>query len=134
MITATSWRALALGTVVLAAASAPVGAADRPKRDCFRAHDVNGYTVVDDRTVDVSVGANRVYRLTLFSDAHDIDFGHTIAIESRGGLSICSGLDATIIVPSTIGPRRYPVTEVRRLSKEEIAARKAAATDKPKAE
>jgi hypothetical protein len=134
MITATGWRALALSTVVLAAASAPADAADKPRRDCFWANDVNGYTVVDDRTVDVSVGANRVYRLTLFSDAHDIDFGHTIAIESRGGLSICSGLDATIIVPSTIGPRRYPVTKVRRLSKEEIAARKAAATDKPKVE
>lgn len=110
--------------IALVGAAFGANASDKPKRDCFRASDVDGYTVVNDRTIDVAVGPKRVYRLTLFSRSNDLDFGNSIGIEARGSQLICSGLDATIIVPSSIGPRRYPVVEVRRLSDDELKARK----------
>lgn len=110
--------------IAIVGAAFNASASDKPKRDCFRSSDVDGYTVVNDRTIDVTVGPKRVYRLTLFSRSNDLDFGESIGIEARGSQLICSGLDATIIVPSTIGPRRYPVVEVRRLSVDEIESKK----------
>lgn len=109
---------------VLAAAPAFADGAPKAKaqRQCFRAQDVNGFNVVDKQTVDVSTGPRDVYRLTLFAPSPDIDWTRRIGVESRGGSWICAGMDATIIVPGDIGIGRYPVTEVRKLSPEEIKA------------
>lgn len=106
------------------AASAAQPSAAPPAKDakaCFRAADVNGFSSVDDKTVDVTVGVRDVYRLTLFSSSPDIDWSQRIGIESRGSSWICSGLDATVIVPGSIGPQRYPVTQIRKLSPDEVA-------------
>lgn len=98
-------------------------AQSKAERACFRASDVNGFTVIDDRTVDVSVSPRHVYRLTLFAPSRDIDWTVHIGLEARGGAWICAGMDATLIVPSEIGgPGRYPVTAVRKLTPEEIKA------------
>ena len=75
------------------------------------------------RRCDVRVSRNRQYRLTLAGYCPDVDWSLQIALRTRGGSSfICAGLDAEIIVPSTTGPQRCAVTEVRRLTPEEIAA------------
>jgi hypothetical protein len=119
-----------IGSIVLAAllAAGPVLAADakkeRPKSACFRPDDVNGFTVIDDRTVDVTISPRNVYRLTLFSPSSDIDWSLRIGIYSRGRSWVCSGYDAEIIVPGAIGRQRYPVTEVRKLTPEELDAQK----------
>lgn len=107
-----------------AMAAAPK-AEPRAERACFRASDVNGFNVIDDRTVDVSVSPRNVYRLTLFAPSPDIDWTMNLGIQARGGSWVCAGMDATIIVPSDFGaPRRYPVTEVRKLTPEEIQAKR----------
>lgn len=98
--------------------------AAKPERTCFRAEDVDGFNAVDKQTVDVSVGVKDVYRLTLFSPSPDIDWTQRIGIEARGSSWICSGLDATIIVPGPIGIQRYPVTAIRKLSPDEIKTHK----------
>lgn len=98
--------------------------APKPARSCFRAQEVDGFNAVDKQTVDVSVGVKDVYRLTLFSPSPDIDWTLRIGIESRGSSWICQGLDATIIVPGPMGIQRYPVTAIRKLSPDEIKARK----------
>lgn len=122
--------ALASGALLLAAPALAAAQTDKPaskpktERACFRAQDVDGFNAVDKETVDVSVGVRDVYRLTLFSPSPDIDWTQRIAIEARGGSWICSGMDATIIVPGPIGLQRYPVTAIRKLTPEEIKARK----------
>jgi len=96
----------------------------KSERSCFRAQDVDGFNAVDKETVDVTVGVKDVYRLTLFSPSPDIDWTMRIGIEARGSSWICSGMDATIIVPGPMGIQRYPVTAIRKLSPDEIKARK----------
>lgn len=121
-----------IGSVVLAAllSAGPTLAApakpERSKSACFRPDDVNGFTVIDDRTVDVTISPRNVYRLTLFSPSPDIDWSLRIGIYSRGRSWVCSGYDAEIIVPDATGRRRYPVTDVRKLTPEELDAMKTA--------
>lgn len=120
-----------IGSAALCAllVAGPVLAADAPKEkarnSCFRPDNVNGFTVIDDQTVDVTIARNDVYRLTLFAPSPDIDWSLRIGIDSRGRPWVCSGYDAEIIVPDATGRRRYPVTDIRKLTPEEIAAERA---------
>lgn len=99
----------------------------RAKRSCFFANQVNGWsTDRDEKVAYLNVGVKEVYRAELFSRCADLDSAQTIGLESRrGGSNICHGLDATIIVPSPIGPQRCPVTKITRMTPEEVAAWKA---------
>lgn len=126
LIVSAALCALSFSTPALAAAqdSKPAPKAPKAERTCFRAQDVNGFNAVDKETVDVTVGVRDVYRLTLFSPSPDIDWTMRIGIESRGSSWICSGQDATIIVPGPMGVERFPVTAIRKLAPEEIKARK----------
>lgn len=108
---------------VLVAGPALAAGASKPERSCFRTEDVNGFTVIDDQTVDVTITPKTVYRLTLFAPSPDIDWSLRIGIDSRGRSWVCAGYDAEIVVPGDIiGLRRYPVTDVRKLTPEEISA------------
>ena len=94
-----------------------------PRRDCFSARSVNGFTPVGRDAVHVRISRNRQYRLSLVGYCPDVDWSSRIALRNRGGSSfICAGFDAEILVPSATGPQRCAVTEVRRLSPEEIEA------------
>lgn len=103
------------------AAGSPVAATARTSR-CFFPSDVNGWRAAGDQTVYVRVSVNRVFQMKLMGPCPDIDWSQTIGIEHRGSPQICSGLDATIISPSSIGPRRCPVTALRELTPDEIKA------------
>lgn len=95
----------------------------RPARDCFSARSVNGFNPVGRDAVDVTVGANRHYRLTLGGYCPEVDWSLSIALRTRGGSSfICAGHDAEILVRGPGGLERCSVTAVRRLSPEEIEA------------
>lgn len=109
--------------------SQPSGTTARDARQCFRAADVNGFTAVDDRTVDVRAGVKDVYRLELIGYCPDVDWTQAIAIRSRGTSWICQGFDAELFVPSTIGTQRCRVKAVRKLTDEEIKAGKAPAKE-----
>jgi hypothetical protein len=106
------------------AAGEPASAsAQSDGRQCFRADQVNGFNAIDDDTVDVSVGASRVYRLELFGPCPDVDWSQRIGIRARGGSNwVCRGIDAELIVPSAIGPSQCQVSSIRRLSEEEMDA------------
>jgi hypothetical protein len=117
----------AIGTTLVvawAAASAPAAApAQRAAPRCFLASNVNGFTPRGDNAVDVHVGVNRDYRLTLAGYCPDVDWSLRVALRTTGGGSwICQGADAEIIVPSPTGPERCMVTDVRALTPEEVAA------------
>lgn len=99
----------------------------RPASDCFYARSVNGFTPVGREAVDVYISRTRQYRLTLGGYCPDVDWSLRLALRTRGGGSfVCAGGDAEIVVPSAIGVQRCLVTDVRRLSPEEIDARRAA--------
>jgi hypothetical protein len=127
----TSLVAAALGLSALSLATAPVAAAKspaeagetaKPKRQCFWANQVNNFAAESDEVVNVRVGVKDIYRMELFGTCHEIDWSQRIGIRSRGGSTICSGLDAELIVPSSIGPQRCTVRNVRKLTPEEVAA------------
>lgn len=115
--------------MILGAAAPPTTAAarspaqpDQPKRQCFWTNQINNFAAVDDRTVNVRVGVRDVYQFELLGRCPDVDWSHKIAVVSRGGPSICTGLDAEIITPSPIGPQRCAVRSVRKLTDAEIKA------------
>lgn len=109
----------AVGVPAVQAADAP---AAKPKRQCFFASNVNSFSAPDEDTVNVRVGVKDVYQLALLTRCTDVDWNHEIAIVSRGGSNICSGMDATIVTKGPFGPQRCAVKTVRKLSPEEVAA------------
>jgi hypothetical protein len=110
--------------VAWTAAGAPAAApAQRPAPRCFHAASVNGFTPRGDNIVDVHVGVNRDYRLTLAGVCPEVDWSFRVVLRTTGGSSwICQGADAEIIVPSPTGRQSCIVTDVRALSPAEIAA------------
>ena len=116
---------LVLAGCTTAASEKSASAQLRPARQGFFASTVSSFSAVDERTVHVRVGVKDVYRLDLFGRCPDVDWNQQIALVSRGGNSICSGLDATIITKGPIGPQRCPVSKVTKLTPEEVAALKA---------
>ena len=108
-------------TAVSAPAAAP---AERQASRCFLASQVNGFSSHgNDESVDVRVGANANYRLSLAGPCPDVDWSMRVALRTRGGGSwICQGADAEIIVPSPTGTQRCLVTDVRPISRAESEA------------
>jgi hypothetical protein len=51
-----------------------------------------------------------------------IDWAEKIGIRTRGSEWICSGLDADLISPTSIGPQRCAVRMMRKLTPAEVAA------------
>jgi Family of unknown function (DUF6491) len=110
------------GLGVVAACAAQPGArpvaAQNSGRQCFLARQVNGYTSVSDQAVDVQVGANRYFRLSLDGSCPQSAFSRRVALRTTGGGDwICQGLDAEIIVPFAGGPQRCLVNDVQPISK-----------------
>ena len=116
-IAATAAAALAGQTF---AATAP--ASTKGHSDCFYSRNVDGFSPVDRETVNIRVGVRDVYQLKLLGSSPDIDWTNRIALVAHGGSFICSALDATVVVPSDLGPQRYPVSSIRKLDATEIAA------------
>jgi hypothetical protein len=102
-------------------AAAPAKA-DKPARQCFWTDRINSFAAPDDKTVNVRVGVKDVYQFELFARCPEIDWNQNIAVRSRGSSYICSGLDAEVISPSSIGPQRCAVRTVRKLTEAEIKA------------
>jgi hypothetical protein len=97
--------------------------AERPAPRCFLSSQVNGFTPRGQDAVDVHVGANRDYRLTLAGVCPDVDWSFRVGLRTTGGSSwICEGGDAEIIVPSPNGRQRCLVSAIRPLSAAEVAA------------
>jgi hypothetical protein len=95
---------------------------EKATRQCFWAKDVNGFASRDSKIVNVRVGIKDVYELQMLGSCPDVRWNKAIAIRSRAGSTICTGLDADIISPSSIGPQNCPVKAVRKLTPAEIEA------------
>jgi hypothetical protein len=102
-------------------------ASPRAERRCFNASNVNGFQVVDGRTVDLTVGAGRIFRLELLGVCPDVRDAVGVAVRTRGGSSyVCDDNDLELVVPSQTGPRVCPVTGLRQRSAQELAAERQA--------
>jgi Family of unknown function (DUF6491) len=119
-------------TLVLAALAAAALAGQAaaetasPPRECFYSGNIRGFSAVDDETVNFQVGGrNDIVQVKLFAPSNDLKFANGIALISRGGSYICSKFDATVVVPGVstgIGAQRYPISSIRRLNPQEVAA------------
>lgn len=125
------WAAPLAALVALAAAPRladarspvqPDQAKPKPAKQCFWTRNANGFAAPDERTLNVRVGVRDVYQFEMFGRCDDVDWANRIAVRSRGGSHICEGIDAEIISPTTLGPRRCPVKTVRKLTPAEVAA------------
>ena len=90
-------------------------------RDCFYSRNINGFTAVDDETINVRVGVRDIYQLKFLGPSRDVRWANGIALVSHGGSFICSSLDATVVVPGPTGPQRFPVKAIRHLTPDEVA-------------
>ena len=106
-----------VAAVTSAAAQQPISA-----RQWFWSHQVNSFAAQGDRLVNLRVGVKDYFQLELMGPCPDVDWTQKIALVSRGGSTICSGLDAEIVTPSPIGPQKCPVKSVRKLTPTEVAA------------
>ncbi|HEY2750283.1 DUF6491 family protein [Phenylobacterium sp.] len=119
-VAATVAALLALSATGAAAADA---AKSRPAgRQCFWTRNADSFAAADNRTLYVRVGVRQVFEFEMFGPCQDIDWNQRIALVSTPGSNICTGMDATVISHSPIGPQRCAVRAVRKLTPEEIAA------------
>ena len=97
-------------------------------RQCFNAASVNGFRPIDRQTVDLNVGANRIYRVRLLGTCPEVRDAVSVGVLGRNGSSfICDDLDIDLIVPGAIGgPRRCPATSLRQMTRAELEAERAA--------
>lgn len=104
----------AFSALSLAACATENGGApqDAASRDCFFASQVNGYEVIDDRTVQVRAGTQR-YLLTTSFNARELDWTQAIAIRSTTG-SICTGNGLGVEIIGGEPRRTYPIQSVTR--------------------
>jgi hypothetical protein len=123
------WLALTVGLALAACAgrtAAYAAAANAPARQggrhCFLVSQINNWRAPDQHTVYVRANINRIFRMQLMGPCPNVDWTRRLGIKATPGPEICSGIDATIIAPSPIGPRRCPVTAIHELTPAEIAA------------
>lgn len=125
MIWKTALSAAAAASLLGAApapAKSPLEGAAAPKKQCFWTNQVNNFASSDDRIVNIRVGVKDIYQFEMFGHCNDVDWTNRIALVSRGSNYICSGLDAEIITPTSIGPMRCPVRNIRKLTPDEVKA------------
>lgn len=119
---------LAAGGIASAAACTTAtqrqaAAANANGQECFLPRQVNGFNALDEDTVHVSVGANRVYELQLFGICPNVDWSHQIGIRSTaGGSWVCRGHEAELLVPGPTGVDECLVTAVRSMTEAQAEA------------
>jgi hypothetical protein len=106
---------LAAALALSACASAETSSASTGgDRDCFRALDVHGYSVVDDHRVGVRISPQRSYILTIPSNTRDLDWTHQISIRSVTSF-ICVGDPSGVQLMGGDPPFPYQVTHIERV-------------------
>ncbi|HEY0436030.1 MAG TPA: DUF6491 family protein [Phenylobacterium sp.] len=122
-------RHLPLAAVLLALAAtsvvaAPSDTSGHTKRSqCFWTRNADGFAAADEHTLNVRVGVRDVYQFEMFGTCQGLDWDQRIALVSRSGGTICTGMDAEVISQAPgFGRQRCPVRSVRKLTAEEVAA------------
>jgi hypothetical protein len=123
--------AFVLAAVLALGASAqprnPIGVPPlaRPQSSCFWTNRIENFAAADEQNLYLRVGPRDVYQAKLFANCFEIDWVHHIALVSRGSSLICEGpnLDVDVLVRDVAaGRQRCPVTSIRKLTPDEVAA------------
>jgi len=111
-------RSLILASAVALSACASsettTSASAAESRDCFRALDVRGYSVIDDHRVGVRISPQRQYALTIPTSTRDLDWTHSIAIRSVTSF-ICVGSPSGVSLVGGEPSFPHQVTAIERL-------------------
>lgn len=97
----------------LGACAATPEAQSAEGRDCFRSTSVNGYSVIDEHNVRLSVSANQNYILNTTWNVRDLDWTQRIAIRSDTGW-ICTGSGLNVELIGGDPRQSYPITNITR--------------------
>ena len=108
----------AAALTLTACAAGPAATSAAADRDCFRAIDVDGYGVVDEHRIRVSVSPTREYYLTISPDTDDLDWTHTMTLVSPTNF-ICTGNGWDLELIAGDPPRSHRVVTVERAPQEE---------------
>lgn len=120
--------AAAAALVTLAATAAAAAPTDKPgdpakHNQCFWTRMADGFAAADEHTLNVRVGVRDVYQFEMFGPCLGMDWDQHIALVSRPGGTICTGMDAEVISQAPgFGRQRCAVRSVKKLTPEEIAA------------
>ncbi len=123
-----SLAALSAAAVVATPAERVVAQPAPPKASpaCFWVRNADGFAANDTTTLYLRVGMNQVWELKLFSNCLNLDWVHHLGIRSRGaGSNVCEGTNPGIDVvvrDVAVGRQSCPVTGVRKLTPDEVAA------------
>jgi hypothetical protein len=126
-------KSLAPAAFAAAAALALTASADPPPPgppphhggSCFWERDVTNFAARDDHTVYLRVGGRQVYELKMFGNCFDLSWLHHIGLRTFGSSNVCEGGGAGLELETrdiAAGHQRCPVTSIRKLSPDEIAA------------
>lgn len=86
--------------------------------DCFYPSEVTGFSPAGDDRIIVDAGPGDKYLFETLGSCSDVNWTENIAFDTRGSTRICRGLDVTLIVPTSIGPRRCAVKMISRVEPE----------------
>ncbi len=104
----------------------PSTSAPKPRPSCFWVRNITNFAANDTRTLYLRVGGNQVWALSLFANCFQLNWVHRVSIRSRGASSnVCEGGNPGIDVvvhDVAVGRQSCPVTGVRKLTPEEVAA------------
>jgi hypothetical protein len=111
---------------VSAAAQPPAAAPPSNQRACFWTRSIDNFAAVDTTRVYLRAG-RRVFELTLFANCLQLNWVNRLGIRTRGSSNICEGPNPGIDVivrdrGGIPGGQRCPVTNVRLLTPDEVAA------------
>jgi hypothetical protein len=111
--------ALAAAPAAVTATASVAVTPSHTNQTCFYPGEVRAFTQTPDNAVNLRVGAKDVYHLTLAGVCENLKWARAISIEGGGaGPKVCEGPGVTVVTEDD----RCPVTSIRRLSPEEIAA------------
>lgn len=119
--------AVVAAVALTASAEPPPPAAPAPHygQSCFWQREVVNFAAHDDSAIYVRIGVNRIYELKMFGNCFNLSWLHHIGLRTFSGGNICEGRTPNVDVFTrdvATGPQRCPVTSVRKLTPEEVAA------------
>ncbi len=120
--------ALVLGSLAVSAAAQPPPAPPPkpPAPACFWVSNVTNFAANDTNTLYLKVGFKQTWRLSLFANCFQLNWVHRVGLRSRGVSSnVCEGSNpglSVVLRDTAVGRQSCPVTDVRRLTPDEVAA------------
>lgn len=108
------------------AAAQPPAAQPNPRPACFWTRSITNFAANDTTRVYLRASGRRVFELTLFANCLQLNWVNNLAIRTRASSNICEGpnpgIDVIVRGGGVAGGQRCPVTNVRALTPEEVAA------------